>query len=154
MTLQLSNISIRPKTRFKLAMICYATKIHICGHRSLPGATCLWSLGIATSSISKDELSASDPSLAMTSHSNWQYTQTKHSSRNWLARSSYFRIFLPSLASTILSGSNSTVCQNVVAAIVAINCVHAIAGELHLMGQVATPQRLGTGCFPHDKDGK
>ena len=60
-------------------------------------------------------LSASESSIPMTSHSKWQNTQTKHSTRNWLARSSYFRIFLPSRASTILSGSNSTVCQNVVA---------------------------------------
>jgi len=28
-----------------------------------------------------------------------------------------------------------------------------IALKPYIMCQVATPQRLGTGCFPHDKDG-
>lgn len=41
-----------------------------------------------------------------------------------------------------------------------VNCITSfvilveIALKPYIMGQVATPQRLGTGCFPHDKDGK
>ena len=59
-------------------------------------------------------------------------TKTKYSSRNWLARSSYFRIFLPSRASTILSHSNLTIyVKKIVAAIFPINWVHSMDGELH-----------------------
>lgn len=65
----------------------------------------------------------------MTSHSNWQTLKPSIgivSTRNWLARSSYFRIFLPSLASTILSQSNPTIGQKCAAAIFPTNCVHAM----------------------------